>query len=677
MLLSCYLSTLALALLAYANNGSVTDYAPLVNQPCPDVTINPLVRSFTPVNQSLHPREEDYVNTRLTTVIPNEWQNWVGDGSAIGYNLSEFKTTLFPRIGLAFSGGGARAAQYGAGVLSALDGRNQTSKAAGTGGLLQVSLYTAGLSGGSWLLGSLYMNDFPPIRELVQGNGHSFTGWLLDIAFFTPDGVNLLSKLNQYWYGSILWSVVAKGITGIDTSVTDLWSRVISYHFLNQTTRDNFFTNNSAHGAGQLWSAVPLLPSWQRYQLPFPIIQANSRPVGSNLTTALSPTSAVYEITPMEWGSWDPQLSAMMNMSYAGTHLTNGRPDNDTACVTGFDDTGFMMGTSASLFNQLIDRVHNTVQGTSSSVSKAIFSLLDRQLSVLRTRADDVANWPNPFYNLTGKANFQDLHSEWLELIDGSSNQENLPLGQLFVKARNLDVVVGIDSSAQIPTTNWPNGSALFLNAARITDLLQSSHQVSPPLPGSDAQFISMGVNLRPTFFGCFPTQNPPEYPMLIWFPSSPPLNGDKPVINTPTLRLEFSKAHTQLFLDQVYANAIGGFVPNTNIPDPNFGRCLQCAAIDRARYRINPPLARSDFCTQCFTQYCFDPNNPSSSSELPGRVLAFENPDPQGLSALSSFLSRGKVGLIVGFLFAALVIAAICTFLCVFLSSPLKYLNF
>jgi hypothetical protein len=53
----------------------------------------------------------------------------------------------------------------------------------------------------------------------------------------------------------------------------------------------------------------------------------------------------------MEWGSWDPQLSAMMNLSYAGTHLTNGQPDNNTACVTGFDDTGFMMGTSASLFN--------------------------------------------------------------------------------------------------------------------------------------------------------------------------------------------------------------------------------------------------------------------------------------------------------------------------------------
>ena len=59
----------------------------------------------------------------------------------------------------------------------------------------------------------------------------------------------------------------------------------------------------------------------------------------------------MHQMTPMEWGSWDPQLSAMMNMSYAGTRLTNGQPDNDTACVTNFDQTGFIMGTSANMFN--------------------------------------------------------------------------------------------------------------------------------------------------------------------------------------------------------------------------------------------------------------------------------------------------------------------------------------
>jgi lysophospholipase len=213
---------------------------------------------------------------------------------------------------------------------------------------------------------------------------------------------------------------------------------MISYHFLNQTTRDNFFTNDTAHGAGQLWSDVPLIPSWQQHQVPFPIIQADSRPVGSNATgRILDPASVVYEvneaphlecgirpfahlltqITPMEFGSWDPTLSAMVNISYVGTHLTNGQPDNATACTTQFDQTGFVMGTSASLFNvsiygrlspfrmeiddpypcnqQILDVARSKIEGFDDSSSKGLMLVLGRQLGELRTRADDVANWPN------------------------------------------------------------------------------------------------------------------------------------------------------------------------------------------------------------------------------------------------------------------------------------------
>jgi Lysophospholipase catalytic domain len=57
------------------------------------------------------------------------------------------------------------------------------------------------------------------------------------------------------------------------------------------------------------------------------------------------------QISPLEFGSWDPSLSALVNLTYVGTHLTNGQPPNSTGCVTGFDQVGFMMGTSASLFN--------------------------------------------------------------------------------------------------------------------------------------------------------------------------------------------------------------------------------------------------------------------------------------------------------------------------------------
>ncbi|KAI0066051.1 phospholipase B [Artomyces pyxidatus] len=657
------LSLLALVLSTLADDeGAVTDYAPATNQPCPDITTAPLLRVFTPLNQTLHPREAGYVNTRFTQVIPSEWTNWAGDGSAIGYNLSVFGNN-YTKIGIAISGGGYRAAQYAAGVISGLDARNESAKAAGTGGLLQVASYLAGLSGGSWITGSMYMNDWPTVKDMVYGNGVNTSGWLLDLALATPDGDNLFSKLNQEWYGSLLWSVVAKANKSIDTSLTDPWARMISFHFLNQTSRDNFFTNDTAHGAGQLWSKVPETPPWLEHVPPFPIIQADSRPVGSNLTTALPPGPVVYEITPMEFGSWDPDLSAMMNISYVGTHLNNGVPDNDTACVTGFDQTGFVMGTSASLFNQILDRAHNDIQGFDDSAAKSILYVLSRQLAEVRTRADDVANWPSPFQGIKPN-NFEDSSSNWLELIDGSSNKENVPLGQLFVKARGLDAIVAIDASADDPVNGWPNGTSPLSSASRITTLLQSSHQNFPPLPGSSADFISTGVNQRPTFFGCYPTQNPPEFPMVLYFPNAPPLSGDNPVSNTGTFKLQYTPKHTELFLDLVHNNTIGGFVPNSNSPDPNFGRCLQCAAIDRARYHLSPPLARSSFCMQCFTQYCFDPNNKTSSSELPNRKLVFVDPDPQGVSKVEGFLGHSKIPIIFGFIGAAIVIGAIIAFL-------------
>ena len=59
------------------------------------------------------------------------------------------------------------------------------------------------------------MNDFPTITDLVHGNGGNLSGWLLDLALVTPDGKDTYSKKNQFFYGSILWSVIAKGNTSM------------------------------------------------------------------------------------------------------------------------------------------------------------------------------------------------------------------------------------------------------------------------------------------------------------------------------------------------------------------------------------------------------------------------------------------------------------------------------
>ncbi|KAG6816975.1 hypothetical protein H0H87_001290 [Tephrocybe sp. NHM501043] len=514
---------------------SVTDYAPSTNVQCPDFSTTSLIRVFTPDNQTLHPQETAYINERASTVLPDAWQSWLGgnvDGH--GYNLSMFQDN-YPKIGMAIPGGGLRSALYGASCIGALDARNDSAKAAGTGGLLQVTSYLSGLSGGSWVTGSMFFNNWPLLNDMVLGNDENMEGWLLDIPLATPDGINLFSDENQAFFGSVLWSVMAKAEKGIDTSLTDPWSRMISYHFLNQTNRKNFFTNDSAHGAGQLWSNIPRIPAYQQRQTPFPIVVSDSRPVGSNLTTALDLESIVYEITPLELASYDPNLSAGMNLTYAGTHLTNGTAVNGSACVTGFDQAGFIMGSSASLFNQILDFASNTLSAFSKDDGAALLYMLGRQLREVRTRADDVANWPNPFTGIKS-ATFQDSGKDWLELIDGASNFENIPYAPLFVRARGIDTIVTIEGSADDNVNLWPNGSSLLTTALRQSKELRASHQQFPPIPQNPQAFIDAGVNARPTFFGCDPTQTPPEFPLVIYLPNAPPINGDDPVTKYASL---------------------------------------------------------------------------------------------------------------------------------------------
>jgi lysophospholipase len=208
-----------------------TDYAPITNVDCPDVSREPLVRAFPPENQTLHPAEEEYVNARARDILPAAWAEWLDED--LGYNIGDFNGN-FPKVGIAIPGGGLRAAQYGAACLEALDARNDSARDAGTGGLLQVASYITGLSGacvlcarracintgagGSWITASMYFNGWPTINDLVFG-GNGLSGWMLDIPLVTPAGTNLFTKENQWFFGSLLWSVKAKGDAGMCASV--------------------------------------------------------------------------------------------------------------------------------------------------------------------------------------------------------------------------------------------------------------------------------------------------------------------------------------------------------------------------------------------------------------------------------------------------------------------------
>jgi len=57
----------------------------------------------------------------------------------------------------------------GAGALAAFDNRTTGSTEPGQlGGILQASTYISGLSGGSWLVGSLYTQNFTSVESIVR-----------------------------------------------------------------------------------------------------------------------------------------------------------------------------------------------------------------------------------------------------------------------------------------------------------------------------------------------------------------------------------------------------------------------------------------------------------------------------------------------------------------------------
>lgn len=70
-----------------------------------------------------------------------EFRRYLGDKIDKVFGTNE-NMLLTPSIGIAVSGGGMRAALFGAGVVNALDSRNGTF-----GGLLQSSSYITALSG--------------------------------------------------------------------------------------------------------------------------------------------------------------------------------------------------------------------------------------------------------------------------------------------------------------------------------------------------------------------------------------------------------------------------------------------------------------------------------------------------------------------------------------------------
>ncbi|CAL1698537.1 unnamed protein product [Somion occarium] len=581
---------------------------------CPPGTA--LVRSTGTTKQTLGPDEERYISTRKRQVLPAAWTSYLhsieSKAKALGVVLPEYVShvlsspNLNPTLGLAISGGGYKAATFGAAHLTMLDARNETSVKFGTGGLLQAASYMTGLSGSAWFLTSLAQANFPTFEELIFGPSgrerHSkeplYSGWLGQFDYFQPGNANQSLEYRN----SLLSDVMGKFNAGFPVTLIDIWARALSRHFANGTTPKNILDEDVPHGAGITLSSLSSLPVFQEHAIPFPIVVAASitkklnasnffnQSDGPPAPSVVPLSNPLYEFNIFETGSYDPMLTAFTPTKFLGS-------PNDSICVTGFDQIGYVASCSAGIFS-----IFNDSAGSlEANPIGGLFLQMNATLSQPGIELDAGA-LPNPFFG-HAKEMFPDSDEKFLRLIDGGEGGEVTPYQPLLVKARGVDTIFAMDSQAD-NEISFTDGLSVIASQQRAS--LFSSAYSFPRVPTSVETFKSEGLTKHATFFGCDTTTS--DAPVIIYSANGAPPLGQPPVTNLSGIETVFPPDQARAIFDQSFDIATQG-IPITNVhgeveKDPEWPICLACAVTDRMRLKAK--AERSGICATCMARYCW-----------------------------------------------------------------------
>ncbi|GME86742.1 unnamed protein product [Ambrosiozyma monospora] len=340
--------------------------------------------------------------------------------------------------------------------------------------------------------------------------------------------------------------------------------------------------------------------------MPFPIVVADGRVPG---TLIISGNSTIFEFNAYEMGSWDPSLYSFADLKYIGTNLTNGYPTEDGNCIAGFDNTGYVFGTSSTLFNQFLLQLNTT------DLPSVIQDLAHHFLEDVDQDDNDIAEYyPNPFYKTEWASTHGIVEDESLYLCDGGEDKQNIPLAPMLRPEREIDVVFAYDNSYDTNET-WPDGASLVNTYERqFTD--QGNGTAFPYVPDQNT-FVNLNLTAKPTFFGCYGSnltdlmdQVGTDYmPPLIVYTANRPFTYYS---NTSTYKMSY-KDEDKLDIIQ---NGFAVTTRNNLTLDDEFRACVGCAILQRSRERLGMPLG--DQCKKCFDEYCWDGSLDSDSSDLP-----------------------------------------------------------
>ncbi|MCJ1318060.1 Lysophospholipase 1 [Xylographa vitiligo] len=542
----------------------------------------PSTRPTLRAAEGLSSQETSWLETRRNITLPAMEQllnrlNISGFDASTYFSNNMGNTSMLPNIAVAVSGGGYRACLNGGGAIQAFDSREDNSTATGhLGGLLQSATYLAGLSGGGWLVGSIFVNNFTTISGLLYNNNASSV-WEFQNSIFEGPATGGLQVLDSTEYFDTIYNDVQGKTVHYDTSITDYWGRALSFQLVNATDGGPDYT----------WSSTASEDFFTSGQSPMPILVTDGRAPGQLL---ISGNTTVYEFNPWEFGTFDPTTYGFVPLEFLGSNFSGGvLPPNDQ-CVRGFDNVGYIMGTSSSLFNTFLLNINTT------SIPSAFKSVLTHLLADVGENNDDIASYtPNPFLGFHNSTSVV-AQSPTLTLVDGGEDLQNIPLHPLIQPSRAVDVIFAVDSSADT-TYNWPNGTSLVATYQRALNASGIANGTAFPAVPDQNSFVNLGLNTRPTFFGCNASNTSAPTPLVVYIPNAPYVYYS----NVSTFDPSYNTSERNAIVAN--GNAVASRANAT--VDPTWPACVACAILSRSFDRTATPVP--SVCTQCFQTYCWD----------------------------------------------------------------------
>ena len=357
---------------------------------------------------------------------------------------------------------------------------------------------------------------------------------------------------------------------------------MLSYQLINATEG----------GPGFTWSSLADDPDFSDGKAPLPFLVADGRAPNE---TVVALNSTVFEFSPWELGSFDPTLHGFVPLKYVGSKFDNGEIPDGTSCVRGFDNAGFVMGTSSSLFNQIVLYLNDPNSNyVSDKVPKIAIEAISALLEGIGDDEDDIADWtPNPFKGWNDGENLSS-GSDRLTLVDGGEDLQNVPYYPHIRNDRKVDVVFSIDSSADTES-GWPDGASAIATYERsLTNI--SSGSSFPVVPGK-ATFRNLGFNTKPAFFGCNATNTSDPAPLVVYIPNYPYVYAS----NISTFQMTVNTSELSAIIENGYAVA----TQLNATRDTDWPYCVGCAMLSRSFDRTNATVPAK--CRECFTRYCWN----------------------------------------------------------------------